>query len=109
MAGLKVPAVLGERIRKRITRDEKVAAIEDLQARLLESIVEDDVIGEATLQQRVTSFAILEDKLGAIEAKPAPALRSEAREKVLGLLARLEERRRRQEGAVDVKATEVRK
>ena len=106
-AGMKLPVAFAGRVKQRITSEEKVAAICDIQARILGSI-DDEVIGEATLQQRSTAFAILEDKLGVIEARPPAPLRAADRLRAMELLGRLAERERREAGAVEAKAAEVR-
>lgn len=92
--GAGVPGELKLRVRKRVARDEKISALEDFQARVLESLT-DDVIADSTLVQRMTAYGIAFDKQEKIEGSsppPSEGARAKLAELLPALQAELERR-----------------
>lgn len=102
-----VPASVRKLAAAKMSVGERIDAYQELSARLFNSIT-DDVIDDMHGRDRVVALGIIDDKLEKLEAKPAPAVKSRDREKVMRLLERLEEQRRKRAGAIDAQATEVR-
>lgn len=102
-----LPVAVKRYARTRMTVAERIEGYQELHARLLNSL-SDDVIDDMGGRDRVIALGIIDDKLEKLEARPAEGLKAKDRQKVLDLLARLQERRARQAGAVDAAAEEVR-